>query len=52
MAIDLYVDRKDHIYEGLKDHERTDNVEKSIKMAIQWDWEDFQAQEDEYARQI
>jgi hypothetical protein len=51
-AFDLYVDRKYYIYEGLKDHERTDNVEKSIKMAIQRDWEDFQAQENEYARQI
>jgi len=27
-------------------------VEKSIERAIQRDWEDFQAQEDEYARQI
>ena len=51
-AVDLYVDRKYYIYEGLKDHEKTDDVGKSIKMAIQRDWEDFQAQEDEYARQI
>lgn len=51
-AVDLYVDRKYYIYEGLKDHEKTDDVGKSIKMAIQRDWEDFQAQEEEYARQV
>jgi len=51
-AVDLYGDRKYYIYEGLNDHEKTDDVEKSIERAIQRDWEDFQAQEDEYARQI
>lgn len=51
-AVNLYVDRKYYIYEGLKNHEKTDDVGKSIKMAIHRDWEDFQAQEDEYARQI
>lgn len=49
-AIDLYAQRKYYIYEGLKENERTDNVEMSIKMAIQQEWEEFQAQEDEQAR--
>jgi hypothetical protein len=51
-AVDLYAKRKYYIYEGLKEHERTDNVEQSIKMAIQRDWEEFQAQEEEEARLI
>ncbi|MCE5266074.1 MAG: hypothetical protein LLG97_21395 [Deltaproteobacteria bacterium] len=49
-AIDLYADRKYYLYEGLREDEKTDNVEQSIKMAIQRDWEEFQAQEEEQAR--
>jgi hypothetical protein len=52
IALDIYGRRKYYIYESLDEFEKTDNVELSIANHFRQEWEDFQAQEDEYARQI
>jgi hypothetical protein len=52
IAFSIYCERKYYIYEFLDETERTSNVEKSIANYIQKEWEDFQASEDEYSRQI
>ncbi|MEI6436939.1 MAG: hypothetical protein WCP32_19105, partial [Bacteroidota bacterium] len=56
IALDIYVDRKYYIYEGLEELEKTDDVEMSIRVrgkAFKQEWEDFKADDEaEYARQI
>ncbi len=38
-ALDIYVDRKYYIYDALEEHEKTDNVEQSIKEHLREEWE-------------
>ena len=52
IAFNIFVKRKYYIYEGLGEHEKTDNVELSIANYFRQEWEDFLASEEEYSRQV
>jgi hypothetical protein len=51
-AMHIYGEKKYYIYDCLEDHEKTDNVELSIKNHLREEYEEFKANEDEYSRQI
>jgi len=53
VALDIYLNRKYYIYEGLEEHEKNDDVEMSIAKHVNQEWEDFKADDEtEYTRQI
>jgi len=44
-ALDIYLERKYYIYEGLEDHEKTGNVEADIENYFREEWERVQTEE-------
>ncbi|MGB5219110.1 MAG: hypothetical protein WBN66_12515 [Smithella sp.] len=46
-ALDIYIERKYYIYEMLDEHQKTDNVERSIENYFREEWERVRS-EDEY----
>lgn len=47
-ALDIYLERKYYIYEGLKDHLKTGNVEADIENEIREEWERVKTEETLY----
>lgn len=50
LAVEIYAERRYFIYDGLAEHEKSGNVERSIADYFQREWEDVQAAEEEYQR--
>lgn len=44
-ALDIYLERKYYIYEGLEEHEKTGNVEADIENYFREEWERVQTEE-------
>lgn len=43
-ALDIYLERKYYIYDSLEEHEKTDNVEQSIKNYLREEWEQIKSE--------
>lgn len=44
-ALDIYLDRKYYIYEGLENHQKTENIEADIENEIREEWERVKTEE-------
>jgi len=52
IALDIYIERKYFIYDGLEDHQKTGNVESAITNYFHEEWERVQTEEVEHQESL